>query len=208
MRCVRAARTFYEQYPHMPAERFSNPLRTEADLPSQLYDDRRFCEWAKDVGRIASTKPRNARVEAEAVRAEGDYCYLCGVALTRVGNARNRFSIEHLWPQSFGGGTVEENLLPACRDCNSKRQHTITWAWGPVQSTFHRRSGSQEMPDDLRISLAFARLMHIASGDAEDGPKLTLKQAAKRAFPLASSIEIAPDRNHLYFELLPLVRGI
>jgi len=208
MRCVRVARDFYESSSHLPAGNIAKFLRTEADLPAGLHGERRFLELAKDVGRIASTKPRDDRVEALALQGQRLNCYLCGVPLVRTGSGRNRLSIEHLWPQAFGGDTIEENLLPACRDCNSKRQHVITWAWGPVQSTFHASTNSANLPGDLRISLAFARLMFIASGEADGGPKLTLKQAVKRAFPLIPSIQPEPGTHHLYFELLPLARAI
>jgi hypothetical protein len=52
-------------------------------------------------------------------------------------------------------------LLPACKNCNDSRQHFITWAWGPVQSTFHASSKGEVPPRELRLALALARIMLV-----------------------------------------------
>jgi hypothetical protein len=109
---------------------------------------------------------------------------------------------------SLGGETVADNLLPACHDCNSKRKHFITWAWGPVQSTFHARSGDEPPPGELRLSLALARLMLVASGRAAARRRLTLKEAAKRVRPVIPTLELKRGRHYLYFELFPQIEAL
>ena len=60
-------------------------------------------------------------------------CYMCGVQLNQHLQSENpRFddiTLDHIWPQAYGGDSIEENLLPACRACNSdKKQDYPTWA--------------------------------------------------------------------------------
>lgn len=43
-------------------------------------------------------------------------CYYCGEKLT----AKNR-SIDHLYPRDLGGVSITNNLVPACKMCNSKK---------------------------------------------------------------------------------------
>src|SRR3546814_15014473 len=81
----------------------------------------------------------------------GMQCYMCGRALTRRGNAGvDKYTVEHLWPISFGGETIEGNLLPACANCNSRRKHMLSWAWGPVQSTYLHSSEKDTISNELR----------------------------------------------------------
>lgn len=202
MRCVRAAQEFVATDGHLPAARIGRRLREDADLPARLYNDPVFCEHAKQAGKISADKRRKGSVERNAMRSEAPFCYLCGIPLTQPGQARSSFTVEHLWPMTFGGDTVEDNLLPACKDCNEKRNHSITWAWGPVQSTYHARSSTEDLPGELRLSLALAKLMLVAGGNPNPRARSTLKQAAKRAAPLVTPLNVETNRRYLYFDLL------
>jgi hypothetical protein len=104
-----------------------------------------------------------------------------------------------------GGESIEPNLIAACKQCNSKRDNSITWAWGPVQSTDYRHQLGVGPNILLRISLAMAKLMLEASGQ-RDGRKSTLKEAAIQNFPLFPNIDIKDGRHRTYFELLDDVR--
>lgn len=203
LRCVRAARHFFETEGHLSPRQVGQALRREVDLPAQLYADREFCECAKQTGRIASLKPRSHTIERNATRAEPRRCYLCDIALTDTPGSRDQFTIEHLWPLSLGGDTVEENLLPACKNCNDTRQHIVTWAWGPVQSTFHASSEGEAPPRELRLSLALARVMLVAAGGHSGKHLLTLKEAAKKTRPAIADLQVEKGRHYVYFELFP-----
>lgn len=58
-------------------------------------------------------------------------CYLCTAALSpsapegQVGF----LTLEHLWPQSVGGDSIEENLLPSCTRCQDTTKDTMSWEW-------------------------------------------------------------------------------
>ena len=208
LRCVRSSREFFESEGHLPAAQIAHALRQQVDLPSRLYGDREFCECAKQTGHIASTKPRPPSIERNAMRTEPRECYLCGIRLGGAAGAHDQFTIEHLWPLTFGGATVEDNLLPACKNCNDSRKHFITWAWGPVQSTFHASSGGEDPPRELRLALAVARIMLVAGGAAGTRRLLTLKQAAKRVRPAVASPSITLGRHYVFFELFPSAEAV
>lgn len=205
MRCVRTARDFHVRQRHSDPAVLGRELRNDMELPKFLWGDRVFCELAKRVGHVAHEKPRNKTIERNATSREAPHCYLCGVLLVVTAkNSRTQFTIEHLWPQSFGGETVEENLLPACKDCNQKRMHMLTWASGPVQSTYYYFD-SNEPSSDVRLSLALARLVRVASQNHRN--PITLKQAAKASFPLHESLQLDAGKHYLYLELLGKARG-
>lgn len=208
LRCVRRVTEFYEAESHMPPATLGSILGREVGLPARLYRDRQFCESAKQTGRIVATRLRPKSIEHNAMRTERPYCYLCGIPLTKTRGAHDQFTIEHLWPLSLGGSTIEDNLLPACKNCNDSRQHFITWAWGPVQSTYHARSGTEPPPRDLRLSLALARLMLVAAGRPGAARLLTLKEAAKTITPVVPSLNIATGRRYLYFELFSQIEAV
>jgi hypothetical protein len=208
LRCIRRAKDFFELEGHLPAARLGSMLGRDIGIPARLYRDRQFCESAKQAGKIASTRPRPKSIEQNAMRAEPRTCYLCGVALTRTVGAHDHFTIEHLWPLSLGGATVEDNLLPACKNCNDTRKHFITWAWGPVQSTYHARSDNEAPPRELRLSLALARLMLVAAGRSNAKRLLTLKEAAKKIGPVVSPLELKHGHHYVYFELFPQIEAL
>ncbi len=65
------------------------------------------------------------------------HCYICGRLLDfQVHDIETSFSAEHLWPSSYGGDSVEENLLPACKRCNSAKGNSVSWVSTDVHSLF------------------------------------------------------------------------
>ena len=43
-------------------------------------------------------------------------CRYCGKIVRE-----NQITIDHMYPQDFGGPTITNNLLPSCRECNSEK---------------------------------------------------------------------------------------
>jgi len=58
-------------------------------------------------------------------------CYLCGTTLSPSATQGQPgfLTLEHVWPQSVGGDSVEENLLPACERCQDTTKDTMSWEW-------------------------------------------------------------------------------
>ncbi len=202
-RCVRSATSYMKAVNNPSANELASAVRRDIDLPGHLGRDRMFSEHLLRTGRIAYKTPRDKRVEQAAMDEVGMRCYMCGIALTRrgSGNGRDKYTIEHLWPLSFGGETIEGNLIPACANCNNRRKHMLSWAWGPVQSTYLHPSESPS--NELKLSLGLARLLHFAKSGKH--PK-TLKETALRYQPLQTELTLEQDKHHLYYELMQQVR--
>lgn len=201
-RCVRDARRYLEVNESASSAAIARELRTRVALPMRLWQDQEFGELARLVGLSAIRKQRNKSVERGAIAMVAMVCYMCGVSLSRKKGLSNTYTIEHIWPISYGGDTIEENLLPACADCNSKRGNMLSWAAGPVISTYLHVN--ETVPKVLRLSLGLARMLHFATSGRR--PK-TLKDAALSCQPLMVDLKLDPDRHHLYFELLPRARA-
>ena len=83
---------------------------------------------------ISNGTAKRMRVWAQEAHS---YCYICGCTLDFMAGAQGAegYSLEHIWPRSFGGDSITENLLPACRACNGERkQDFATWALTSIQS--------------------------------------------------------------------------
>jgi hypothetical protein len=205
-------------------------LRTEVGIPLILSDNARFCQLAIQTAEIAKEKPRSKDNEAK-IRVRGkERCYLCDSVLKTHGNDGKPFSVEHVWPQSMGGDSRPDNLLPACAECNSNRQHQVSWATGPVFSTWlqspvpgdkgahaittdpnaQKRKPKNETPSNhLSTSLALARLAAVASGESwsgdRKGQRMTLKAAALAMGSVRKEVKFPPDtagKRFTFFELM------
>ena len=206
LRCVRSAVDQYRQASSAPPIRFAQAARRELDLPLRLLQNQKFAERLKHVGRIVSERHRDKAIEMNATRDQPNNCYLCGTPLTTHGLSKR--TVEHVWPLSLGGETVEQNLVLACNDCNSKRGHMMTWAHGPVHSTYYTNSSSNPTnpPGDLRLSLALARLLQATAPTATRKTSLTLKEAIRVVQPAIPNLCVEHDRPYVYFELLQQIR--
>jgi len=206
LRCVRSAVDLYRQTSSASAVRFAQVARQELDLPIRLLRNQKFAERLKHVGRIVVQRHRDKVLETNATRDEPNHCYLCGTSLKTQGPSKR--TIEHVWPLSLGGETIEQNLVLACNDCNSKRGQMMTWAHGPVHSTYYTRSSTNPTnpPGDLRLSLAFARLLQAAAPTRNRKTLLTLKEAIQEVRPAIPTLDVENDRPHVYFELLQQIQ--
>ena len=46
------------------------------------------------------------------------FCYYCKKRIPR-----NKITMDHMYPQSLGGPTIPQNLIPVCQECNSKKSN-------------------------------------------------------------------------------------
>jgi 5-methylcytosine-specific restriction endonuclease McrA len=77
-------------------------------------DLRREKARARQLRRSAWWKRRIAR----------GLCHYCG---RQVGAAA--LTADHVVPLIRGGRSIRANMVPACKDCNSKKQSLLAWEW-------------------------------------------------------------------------------
>ena len=58
-------------------------------------------------------------------RAAG-VCHYCGNKF-----APKDLTIDHLVPLVRGGRSTKGNLVPACKECNTRKQHQLAFEWEP-----------------------------------------------------------------------------
>jgi len=75
-------------------------------------------DYARRRGAIVPHRPLTANDWIEIQERNNHRCYYCG--------ARTTLTMDHVIPVSKGGLHVKENVVPACRTCNSKKNNKIT----------------------------------------------------------------------------------
>ena len=69
-------------------------------------------------------------------RVSAGICHYCG---RRVG--ARALTLDHLVPLIRGGRSVRGNMVPACKDCNSKKQSLLPWEWEDYLRAASRPAG-------------------------------------------------------------------
>jgi 5-methylcytosine-specific restriction endonuclease McrA len=151
---------------------------------------------AKAVRRFAETRHR--------------HCYLCGRTLLFVGEdglaaldeeQRNLvYEAEHVWPQSYGGESEEENLLPACNGCNRAKGNYPCWAMVDVQSIALGMNPRQGVLDRISGPHRFA-LLSWAAMERAHRDNLTLKDAFRTIGPAITVRVLRPHQAADFFNL-------
>src|SRR5690606_6740942 len=62
----------------------------------------------------------NADIDAQYKRQKGR-CYYCGCKMVRVANLPNSATVDHVVPLDRGGRNSLDNLVIACKPCNSSK---------------------------------------------------------------------------------------
>lgn len=120
-------------------------------------------------------------------------CYMCGGTLVRNSTEPgHQVEYEHLWPASFGGNSVEENLLPACTPCNREKGHMLLWHTAHISSFVLKPQPSEEELKSISRQEKIAKHMRsIYSKACNDG--LSLKTAALALGPVSMTSIYADD---------------
>jgi hypothetical protein len=114
-------------------------------------------------------------------------CYLCNLALD-PGAPRgdpSRLTIEHVWPRSAGGESVEQNLLPCCEACQQLKGDLFGWEWHNIHNVVLRAEPSTEVLENLRWGIRFARYSYAAM-ELSDEHGTALKEAFIQNGPLGT----------------------
>jgi 5-methylcytosine-specific restriction endonuclease McrA len=82
--------------------------------------------WRYPESSVRATTPKRAKIPGKLRRAvyERDHyrCRYCG--------GFERLSLDHVVPESRGGAATEENLVTACRTCNTRKGNRTLEAMG------------------------------------------------------------------------------
>ncbi len=116
-------------------------------------------------------------------------CYLCPAELDpRAPEGSAAFlTLEHVWPQSVGGDSVEENLLPACIRCQETTKDTLSWEWFSVHNLVLPIEPSAGAIASVSRRGFYARHFMEAMRTAGE-QHLTLKEAFVRLGPIRSNV--------------------
>jgi 5-methylcytosine-specific restriction endonuclease McrA len=60
-------------------------------------------------------------------------CHYCG---RDVG--AKALTLDHIVPLVRGGRSIRANMVPACKDCNNKKQSLLAWEWQAYLDTIDR----------------------------------------------------------------------
>lgn len=122
---------------------------------------------------------------------QNECCYLCGITMSYNGDPGHRaVTLDHVWPRSFGGDSDEENLLPACSGCNSRKKLDFpSWAALNIHFTMLSIDPSDDelgsVPGPLRYAVHNLNVVRLASEK-----KFSLKRAYKNVGPWSPEIEV------------------
>lgn len=136
-----------------------NYLQTHLELASEGNDlldklARMSIDAAKNSGKpISNNTKRIVRNGLNEIP-----CYLCGtICRQNTTIDTERITYDHLWPASFGGDSIPENLLPACSICNNKKENMLLWHTGALFSFILKPSPSEDEVKSIRRREKIAR---------------------------------------------------
>ena len=130
------------------------------------------------------------------------FCYLCNAVLDLSAEDGDpaQFTLEHLWPSSLGGDSVEENLLPACIDCQNKKADSMSWEWpnlhNVVLSPKPSVSALASVGREIKIARHYFEAMQLC-----DTKKMTLKEAFLNLGPMNDLAHVSNDEPVTFFNL-------
>ena len=93
-------------------------------------------------------------------------CYLCAKPLDPVvpDGHESFLSLDHIWPSSLGGESVEENLIPACRVCQNDKADSPSWEWLNVHNLVWPRTPSDDARQRVtRVARIARHYLHVTA---------------------------------------------
>lgn len=127
-------------------------------------------------------------------------CYLCNFELSpKSKEGESDFlTLEHLWPQSIGGDSIEENLMPACTRCQVTTKDTISWEWLNIHNIVLPLKPSSEAIASVTRRGHYASYYFHAMRLA-DRKNISLKTAVLELGPMKQPIESEFTGNPVTF---------
>jgi hypothetical protein len=141
------------------------------------------------------------RVIAETINPR---CYLCDMLLRSSvpESSADYLTLDHLWPSSLGGNSIEENLLPACPKCQWYKASSPSWEWFGAHDVVLSPSPSsgalRSVPPSAKIAIHFLKAMEACRDSGK-----TLKESIRRLGPVRADLECRPngDMPLTFFDL-------
>lgn len=86
------------------------------------------------ISDVSETDIRRERAKARELRRSPWWqrrispgrCHYCGRQVPP-----RELTMDHLVPLIRGGRSTKGNLVPACKDCNNRKQHHLAFEWEP-----------------------------------------------------------------------------
>lgn len=139
---------------------------------------------------IASQTRKSIHLTAMAGRGRVG-CYVCDVGLVRP------YALDHLWPQSLGGISDEENLLPICGACNGRKMDRVGWHTFGVLYDYANLNGTSDGTEQANMALH-----HRAATKLAELNRSTIREAFIELGPVRPRTLIDPDeRDDWFFNL-------
>lgn len=142
-------------------------------------------------------------IKKKVKRAGPNHCHSCGLQFGIVPPGGDKVLVataDHVWPRALGGDSSEDNLLPTCDICNSKKGHIAAWQMAWIQPIVFADADEinslKAFPRDLQIALHIRAAMAYAQ---ENGT--TLKDAFLTIGPREKLARIDPEQGYDFFNL-------
>jgi 5-methylcytosine-specific restriction endonuclease McrA len=90
-----------------------------------VSDDRYMREVDDDTLRREKARARELRQTAWwRRRVAPGLCHYCRRAV-----GAKALTLDHVVPLVRGGRSIRANMVPACKDCNTRKQSLLVWEW-------------------------------------------------------------------------------
>jgi hypothetical protein len=181
---------------------FRQRLTAVTEETMQMNPSRQVRQRLHDltVRAVQATYGTVGEADSKIIREEAGKppkCFLCNRVLVMIrGEAAKNLSErdrnlavedEHIWPRSYGGDTIADNLALACHHCNQNKESFANWAMVDIQSLVRglpEQPGRapEDVPSAIRTIAGWHRyaLASRAAYALADAESLTLKQAYYR----------------------------
>lgn len=144
-RIVTAGNSLLKELPDRPARVVVDPsfekelrgfIRERLNIFPPLQDGLVRAAVAAVRSSLKDISPSDRRALKRWAQRSHPRCYMCGSPLDfSEQDPALKFSVEHIWPQRYGGDSIEDNFLPACGACNGSRKRDFaSWAMPGIQS--------------------------------------------------------------------------
>lgn len=107
-----------EKYKNNPEYREKIISRNSLNSKKESYKENKRIAVIRR--RVKEKEAPNTLTKNEWVEILEKYNYKCAYC-----GEKNKLEVDHIIPVSKGGGTTKENVVPACRSCNSRKGNSV-----------------------------------------------------------------------------------